>query len=330
MKVAIVGLGSIGRRHARLLHELYPDMEIVTVRSGLGAECAEDQLAKRRVSNISAALDVGVDAAIISGPATTHAHAIIDCLMAGVPVLAEKPLTADSPAAELIVARRQDCQNVYRKSLVGYVLRHHPGFQRLKQAINQQIFGTAREVTAVATSFLPDWRPDRDFRDTVSAQQSLGGGVMRELSHEIDYVNALLGPISNVFAFINPYGVLAIDCEEQVMIGLQSVAGALISVHLDFAVKTRQRVIDITFTTGRAIWNIDAEVVSGWNENEKIFNDPVSLPRDELYKTQLRHFIACIRGQEMPVCTLDEGAQVVRIIAAIEASTISGQKVNLS
>ena len=71
-RLAIIGLGSIGRRHFRLISEIRPDIEIIVVRSGYGNPCDEEKIATKTVYSISDAINEGIQAAIISSPATLH------------------------------------------------------------------------------------------------------------------------------------------------------------------------------------------------------------------------------------------------------------------
>ena len=71
-RLAIIGLGSIGKRHLRLVSEIRPDIEIIVVRSGQGNPCQEENMAQKTVYSINDAIQVGIQAAIISSPSTTN------------------------------------------------------------------------------------------------------------------------------------------------------------------------------------------------------------------------------------------------------------------
>ena len=81
--IAVVGLGSIGRRHVRVLKELRPELEITLVRSGKGQTWPEEQLAKRIVKTSAEAIAVGAQAAIVSSPAPFHVPQAQEWLRAG-------------------------------------------------------------------------------------------------------------------------------------------------------------------------------------------------------------------------------------------------------
>ena len=71
-RLAIIGLGSIGRRHLRLVSEIRPDIKIIVVRSGYGSECEEQKMASKTVYSIGEAIKYDIQAAIVSSPAILH------------------------------------------------------------------------------------------------------------------------------------------------------------------------------------------------------------------------------------------------------------------
>ena len=71
-RLAIIGLGSIGRRHLRLVSEIRPDIEIILVRSGYGSECEEEKIASKTVNSISEAIKYKIQAIDLSGRFETY------------------------------------------------------------------------------------------------------------------------------------------------------------------------------------------------------------------------------------------------------------------
>ena len=92
-KIAIVGLGSIGRRHLRLIKEIVPDIEVILVRSGKGQSWLEESMADHVVFSIQSAIKMNIQAAIISSPTTFHVEQAVQLVASGIHLLIEKPLS---------------------------------------------------------------------------------------------------------------------------------------------------------------------------------------------------------------------------------------------
>ena len=183
-RIAIVGLGSIGKRHLRLIKEIRPNIEVTLIRSGVGPSSPEEDMVERVVFSIDEALKYGIDAAIISSPAPFHVEQSIRLLKAGVHLLIEKPLSDRLDNLDNLVRVANESNT---KVMVGYVLRYDPAAIEFKKMIESDEIGALMHINIECGSYLPDWRPGHDYKKTVSALSNLGGGVLNELSHELDY-----------------------------------------------------------------------------------------------------------------------------------------------
>ncbi|MCB2116147.1 MAG: Gfo/Idh/MocA family oxidoreductase [Rhodobacteraceae bacterium] len=128
MRVLIAGLGNMGLSHA-LAHHRHPEAEIVGLvnRSGV---CGEPELAPYPVfSDFALALaETRPDLVVIATYSDSHAEYACAAMAAGAHVFVEKPLAVTVEDARRVV----DCAaRLNRKLVVGYILRHHPSWQRL-------------------------------------------------------------------------------------------------------------------------------------------------------------------------------------------------------
>ena len=94
--------------------------------------------------------------------------------------------------------------------------------------------GEIISLEAHVGSYLPDWRPQKDYKESVSARAELGGGVLLELSHELDYIRWFFGGIDSVIAVLKNSNILGLDVEDGADLILKSSKGLHISLHLDF------------------------------------------------------------------------------------------------
>ena len=144
-------------------------------------------------------------------------------------------------------------------------------------------------------SYLPEWRERQDYRQSVSANSDLGGGVLLELSHDLDYIRWFFGEMKSVYAKIQNSGTLDIDVEDSVDIIFESERGFSASVHLDFNTRNTRRKCIAKCSEGNLSWDafgnkVIWQPVDGLEEVEMYQND-----RNYVYKEQLKHFLIASR-----------------------------------
>ena len=178
-------------------------------------------------------------------------------------------------------------------------------------------------------SFLPDWRPEQDYRQSASARKALGGGVLLELSHELDYANWFFGPFRNLYAVLQKSGTLEIDVEDGAELLLQTTTGLNLSIHLDFYRRTPQRQCRVQTSTGELTWDLLRQAVRWTNASSQYTEKLFSLERNELFRRQLLHFFDCIQGVSKPKVDIKEGMQVMQMVDAAHLSHSTGRRVKL-
>lgn len=191
MKALLIGMGSIAQKHLAALWKLDPGCEVVALRSGKSDRNTD------RVQNVYSWDEVpeDLDFVMICNPTSEHYNAIDKCAGLGVPLFIEKPPLMNLDGADRLIDKLRK-ENV--RTYTAFPFRFHPVIQWLQQELPGK---RVLEVQAYCGSYLPDWRPDRDYRDVYSARQELGGGVHLDLIHEIDYLTHLFGAPLNVKAF---------------------------------------------------------------------------------------------------------------------------------
>ena len=228
----IVGLGSSGRRHLGLLRSLRPDLRMIALRHTRSDSPHPDIHAEAH--DLQGAIDHKPDFALICNPASLHLETGMALARAGIDLFIEKPIAASLPGVDALL---RICQTNGVLLTVGYVLRYSASLRKFRQAIGDGMIGRVLSFRAEVGQSLPDWRPDQDYRDSVSANADLGGGALLELSHEIDYVRWIFGDIRRVSAMAHNSGHLDIDVEDLVesSVSLTSPSGDRVigSIHLD-------------------------------------------------------------------------------------------------
>ena len=199
MNVLIVGTGSIGRRHIFHLSNLLnnPDFSIVR-RSGV-----HDDFSKSINANIVSSLSdlsCAPDIFIIASPSAHHFQYIHQGLDRCIPMYIEKPLVssrADLISLQEIIKSKPELPITQ----CGCNLRFLPSLQNLKSLIANGHVGRIVRASFESGQWLPDWRPDQDYRSSYSANPYEGGGVCLDLMHEVDMALWLLGPMTVLSAY---------------------------------------------------------------------------------------------------------------------------------
>jgi len=324
--LAIVGLGSIGRRHLRLISEIRPDIKIIVVRSGHGSACDEEKMAVKVTDSIGDAIKEGIQAAIISSPATLHLKQSLELAKNGIHLLIEKPISHTSDRVkELLKIVNENRITI----MVGYVLRYDLGAMKFKNWLDNKVKGKILHARIECGSYLPDWRPDQDYRKTVSALPELGGGVLLELSHELDYLHWFFGNPVDVQAQIRNSGTLDINVEDQADLLITSKQGYPITVQIDFNRRHIERKCKVLTTEGELIWDAVNKNVTWKGVNKEQSKYEYNNERNSIYRKQLEVFFDCIENDNDPIVTVKDGINVISLIDAVRNASEKGIKVSL-
>ncbi|MDP5227244.1 MULTISPECIES: Gfo/Idh/MocA family oxidoreductase [Arthrobacter] len=258
LRVLVRGTGSIGARHARVLGALGVErLYVWPVRAGLRLEDRPDLPPAATV--VEGYPDGPLDLVIIATDTRRHAADTLEALaQAPGAILLEKPV---APAVEdsAVLRAHPGAHTVY----VSAPLRFHQGFAVIDELLPRLGRVTSAQVTS--QSWLPSWRPNRDFRESYSARHE-DGGVLRDLVHDIDYPCLLFGAPSSLRACIGS-GVLGIEAEESA--DLQWDGTAAVQLRLDYVSPVKTRGIRIATTEGALSWDVVSNrVVLEWPRPE--------------------------------------------------------------
>ena len=325
-RIAIVGFGSIGKRHLRVIKKINPKLEIIIVRYINNSFAKEQKFAKAIVSSIEEAIKFKLDAAIISSPSPFHICQASKFLLKKIPILIEKPLSNNKKGIEKfrILAKKKKTL-----ILIGYVLRYSSSLGFFYKLIKKNIAGEPIFAKIRCLSYLPNWRPDQDYRNSISAIESLGGGVLPELSHELNYANWIFGPFKNVSAKLRKTKKLNIDVEDKATLKFFSFKGYNISVNLSFSNNKNFRDCIFKGSKGILSWNGIKNSVS-WKPNSgKNKNWFFKNKKNEIYKKQMKHFFHCIEKKIIPQVPLDDCIQTLDLIINSQRSNKKKKLINI-
>lgn len=321
MNGLVVGLGSIGRRHLRNLRQLLPKAELTVLRRSDRSQYeAPPAEASRIVHSLDEALGHEPQFAIIASPAPFHVETALRLAEHGVHLCVEKPIS-DRPDRlhELIGLSRQRGLVL----MVAYNLRFAAPLRVLRDALLSGRIGRLLGLRIETGQYLPDWRPDSDYRQCVSARRELGGGVLLELSHEIDYARWLAGEIVRVSADVRQLSNLEIDVEDCAELTVNFASGALGNIHVDMLQRTPTRTCKLIGSEGTLIWDAIANQVRLFSAETRVWEElhpPQALDRNAMYVDELTHFLDCIKTGSIPLITGADGQRTLRVVLAAKRS----------
>lgn len=292
MKVLVIGFGSIGKKHISVLDSLGAKISIVTSQS------LED---RDTYCTITKAFQNKVfDLVIIATPTFKHVSDLSELATQDYSgqVLCEKPLLAiDEPLPEYPFT-----------VFLGYNLRFSNVLQQLKLQLARE---KVVNVVVNVGQYLPDWRPNSDYTTQYSAHKEQGGGVLRDLSHELDYCLWLFGAPNKLVAAGGTYSSLEIDSEDVVSIIMKN--DALISINMNYLY--RKTVREIMINTNTNTYRADLVMGQLWQNTSLLVDEP-----NDLANTYLKMHTALQESDLSNISRLNDGKMIMTLIDKVESS----------
>jgi len=316
VRVVICSLGSIGRKYARIIKESWPEIELGALRSGSSKDSCK--YVDRSFTTEEDAIQWNPQAAVIASPANQHLRQALLFTAKNIPTLIEKPIgTGDERADEWEeLAKRSKETPVY----VGYILRQDPGANMVKDLIRQKRIGQLISARFYCGSWLPNWRPDTDYRKSVSARKDLGGGAALELSHEIDMALYLLGDLDINYSECWQSKVLDIETEDQCLVVGRDCNGCLVTIEIDYCTRKTERYVSLRGSKGSIYWDLIQGTITQTTEGEESEKSVTGLKSDERFYKQLSLFWNASKHGDHGLCTVDEALKALNIIKSINRS----------
>ena len=313
MKVLVAGSGSIGRRHLSNLRTLGVE-DLALFSTGHSTLPAAELSGLPIYRSLEEALEWGPDALVVANPTACHLDVAVPAARRGCHLLMEKPISHDLQGLDgLRLALEQGGGGL----LTGFQFRFHPTLGALAEGIRQGALGRTISARVDWGEYLPGWHPWEDYRKGYVARAKLGGGVARTLSHPFDYLRWILGEASALtWAHVRQTGVLELDVEDEVEAGFRFQCGAVASIHLDLYRRPPVHRLEIVGTDGVASWNaLDGELIWASSDGSSLRRElpPSDFGRNTLFLDEMTHFLAVVRGEVKPICTLEDGVRALEL-----------------
>jgi predicted dehydrogenase len=229
MKILIIGTGSIGQRHARVIHSKGSYEIAICDSNKVGMlQLAEELNTSECYSDYREAIaKSNAQVAIVCTPTFAHAENSIAALQAGMHVLCEKAMCSNSKEA-LAMLKAEEISG--KKLMVGYVLRVNKALRDVKQILDSGTIGKPVSARIILNAPETLTCAKSNYRSTYET----GGGIIFDYSHELDYSQFLFGDVRKCVCFkgINTKHTLTIEDNMEIL--LEFKTGMTASLHLDY------------------------------------------------------------------------------------------------
>ena len=327
MKIAVIGFGSIGKRHVQNLLSI-PHIQIVICTKQKIVNPSPNRV--KIVNSISECLKEKPDIGIIANVSNLHIPTAIKLAKAGVDLFIEKPLSNSlKQTKELAVLIR-------KKKIItqmGCQFRFHKCIKEIRQLILSKKMGKVISVRVECGSFLPDWHPYEDYTKGYAARDDLGGGVVLTNIHEIDYLHWFFGEVLEVFSVTGKYSDLKISADDLSVSIIKFKNNVIAELHLDYFQKPEFRSCKIIGAKGTVYWDSEANIVM-FHDNKKnkwikVLEESIH-DRNSMFKEELVHFLSCVRKRKTTINPLEiDGIKTLKIGLAIVKSSKAKKVIKL-
>ena len=296
MNVLIIGYGSIAKKHISILKRIKKIklIELVTSQKVNVFKTYE----KIKQTNLDK-----YEYIIIASPTNRHHKELqyIDKNCKNKIILVEKPIFMDN--------QRLNIKN--NKVFVAYCLRFTKILTKIRKLIHSQKVLCAN---VYAGSYLPNWREGIDYSKRYSAIKNQGGGVLLDLSHEIDYLRWIFGDFKNIKSLSRKISDLNIDSDDIMSLIASSKHNTVINCTIDYLSKISKR--DILIHTNECTINADmikGKIIQVYNDGRK---KEFSFKND-IQKSYKRMHKSIIENKFDKICTFNDSISTLKTIEKI-------------
>lgn len=304
--IAFVGMGSIGKRHlnnvCQLINSQGDTYSIDLYRSSMTRDLPDD-VSTFVVNQYLFSQDVKreYDMVFITNPTSLHLTTALKFRPFTKAFFIEKPVFSSFDVDEQTITLLDEIP-----SYVACPLRYNPVLQYVKRNVDLE---KVISVRAMSSSYLPDWRPGQDYRETYSAQAELGGGVDIDLIHEWDYLTWIFGMPTECLGIAGRFSNLDINSNDTALYVAKNDK-LTYELHLDYFGRKTQRTLDIFTQDDTIQCDIVGGSVAYLKEGKTLdFNSD----RNAYQMAEIQHFFDIVAGRAENDSNVRHGVQVLKL-----------------
>lgn len=329
LRAALVGLGMMGRNHARVLQTL-PGVELVVVADPAGAADLRLGPSVAVVASGDAVLDHRPDLCVLAAPTALHERLALELAAAGVPTLVEKPLSHDESSATAIA---EAFEKARVPACVGHIERYNPALLSLRRRLQRGDLGPVLQIATRRQGPFP-------------ARVSDVGVVLDLATHDLDLTAWVSGSRYRWVA-ARSRNRSGREFEDLVAVVGELEDGSVVNHLVNWLSPLKERTITVTGENGCFVGDtLSADLTFHANGSVPVEWDTIAafrgvsegdmtryaIPKQEPLVAELAAFVAAVRGDESGdgVVTLHEGLDAVRVAEAVRRSAATGQAVEVA
>lgn len=299
MKVLIIGLGSIAKKHVDALRKISSELEFYALRH----KVTDESDGIKNIYSYGDLEQISFDFAVISNSTLFHSETIQKIKHLNIPLFIEKPVFN-----EVSLVNENLVKELIEKNNSTYVacnLRFLEGMIKMKEILKDK---RIEEVNSYCGSYLPDWRENKDYKNIYSAKKSEGGGVELDLIHELDYLYWIFGQPECSHSVFKSNSSLDIDSTDYANY-LLDYGDFCANVILNYYRKDAKRTFEVLTSEGTYLLNL--------KENKIYFNNELIFESDQTildtYKIQMKFFIENKVLKNSNFNNIDEAYKILKL-----------------
>jgi len=295
LRILIIGYGSIGKKHCEILKNFTSNITILT---------KQKKINFKKIKDINEALELNPEYIVIACETSKHFYYLnyIEKHFVKKTILIEKP----------IMNKFKKINLVNNKYFVGYNLRFHPVILFLKKIIKNKIIYS---VNVSCTSYLPNWRKNIKYEKSSTAMKKMGGGLILDLSHELDYIHWLFGKIFLIYSYNKKLSNLKINTDDFLILIAKLKKNIKLNLFMNFFSRFEKREINIEGKNFSLKANLITNSIKYFLNNKE---KTIQWSKYNLDETYLEEHSNIFRKKYINLCKVNEALDTLKLIDKIK------------
>lgn len=326
MSTLVIGFGSIGRRHTRVLGEIgLSDIRVCDLSAELLAKARDEFGVRQTFGSLEDGLASRPDTVFICSPTALHVEQAVQAMRAGAHVFTEKPL---STSIEGVAEMEAVARDLGKMVMVGHCFRFHEGLRKAKGWLDEGRIGRLISVRAAVGEYIPDVMPN--YRNMYISKYNGAYELMHDIDLALWYADQR--PAS-VLGIDGTFGDTGMESPDLVELLIRFEDRCVANVHLDFFQRARRRQIELLGAEGTIIVEFASWDVCYLSRYEagigEWHHEDIPTDRDDMFRAEDEAFLQAVaEGSPVPVTTAD-GLLAVSVMNAAQESARTGMAVEL-